>query len=162
MCRKQYLTLAITTTAIVALMAACGERVASTPSPVAPTPTTTPAPATSTPVPPTRTPTAAAETSPSTSERLDATGLIVFSQAQPTGADSFIARSGGADPIRPTDLSATEVKALWSPDASRIAYLRKDPGTDGVECWILDPKAPGEAKHGASPQTAHSHSPREV
>ena len=73
MCRKQYLTLAITTTAIVALMAACGERAASTPSPVAPTPTTTPAPATSTPVPPTRTPTAAAEPSPTLEPTIAAT-----------------------------------------------------------------------------------------
>ena len=91
------------------------------------------------------------EASTSTSERVDATGLIVFSQARPTGVELFVAPSNGDDPIQLSESPANEILARWSPDATQIAYLRYDPETDGTDVWVMDPTAPAEPR----PVTTH-------
>ncbi len=118
--------------------------------PATPTPVPTPSPVPTlppTPLPPT----VEAVPEPAPGAAIEAPGLIVYTWGMLEGVELFVAPAGGADPVQLTSSPYIETRAMWSPDATRIAYVSDDPTNDGSDLWVLDPAAPGTAR----PVTTH-------
>ena len=74
-------------------------------------------------------------------------GRIAFTRATfdvaanaPTGGDLWSIRTDGSDLLRLTDLPGFELFPTWSPDGSRLAFVRGDGRSTG-DVWVIDADA---------------------